>query len=379
MQSLLTGGAVSLLFTLFLTPLFIRLFHRLQWGQFIRDDGPVTHHAKRGTATMGGVVFILASVVGYFVGHLNNVRAITVSGLLVLLLMVGLGIVGFVDDFLKTRHQRSLGLGGWAKIFGQVVVATVFALLVLQFPRTATGAGGKQYSATPASPTVSIVRDQWFDGSVLSFTALFGAVAGVIVFIVWIWLIVTATSNGVNVTDGLDGLASGASIFAIGSYIIIGFWQFNQSCFDRTLADNVGLCYDVRDPLDLAVVAACITGSLVGFLWWNTSPAQIFMGDTGSLALGGALAALAVLSHTELLLLFVGGLFVIEPGSVIIQRVYFKLTKGKRIFLMSPIHHHFELKGWAEVTVVVRFWIIGGLLAALGVGLFYLEWLTRAR
>jgi phospho-N-acetylmuramoyl-pentapeptide-transferase len=379
MQSLLTGAGVSLLFTLFLTPLFIRLFHRLQWGQFIRDDGPRSHHAKRGTATMGGVVFILASVVGYFVGHLNNVHAITVSGLLVLLLMVGLGVVGFIDDYLKTRNQRSLGLGGWAKILGQVIVATIFALLVLQFPRTAIGAGGREYSVTPGSPTVSIVRDQWFDGSVLSFTALFGVTLGVIVFIVWIWLIVAATSNGVNVTDGLDGLATGSSIFAIGSYVIIGFWQFNQSCFDKGLSENVNLCYDVRDPLDLAMVAACITGALIGFLWWNTSPAQIFMGDTGSLALGGALAALAVLSHTELLLLLIGGLFVIEPGSVILQRAYFKVTHGKRIFLMSPIHHHFELKGWAEVTVVVRFWIIAGLLVALGVGLFYLEWLSRAK
>ncbi|GAA2753778.1 phospho-N-acetylmuramoyl-pentapeptide-transferase [Amnibacterium kyonggiense] len=380
MQSLLTGAAVSLLFTLFLTPLFIRLFHRLQWGQFIRDDGPRSHHAKRGTATMGGVVFILASVVGYFVGHLNNVKGITASGMLVLFLMVGLGLVGFTDDLLKTRNQRSLGLGGWAKIAGQVIVATVFAILVLQFPKTAVGAGGNTYTTTPATTNVSIVRDQWFDGSTLSFTALFGATVGVIVFVVWIWLIVAATSNGVNVTDGLDGLASGASIFAIGSFVIIGFWQFNQSCFNRALTApiNVALCYNVRDPLDLATVAACITGALIGFLWWNTSPAQIFMGDTGSLALGGALAALAVLSRTELLLLFIGGLFVIEPGSVIVQRVYFKLTRGKRIFLMSPIHHHFELKGWAEVTVVVRFWIIGGLLVAAGVGLFYLEWLTRA-
>jgi phospho-N-acetylmuramoyl-pentapeptide-transferase len=379
MVSLLTGAGVSLLFTLFLTPLFIRLFHRLQWGQFIRDDGPRSHHAKRGTATMGGVVFILAAVVGYFAGHLNNLGAITVSGLLVLFLMVGLGVVGFVDDFLKTRNQRSLGLGGWAKILGQVIVATLFAVLVLQFPRTATGAGGGKYSATPATPTISIVRDQWFDGSTLSFTALFGGTIGVIVFIVWIWLIVAATSNGVNVTDGLDGLATGSSIFAIGSFVIIGFWQFNQSCFDKTLSENVNLCYDVRDPLDLAVVAACITGSLIGFLWWNTSPAQIFMGDTGSLALGGALAALAVMSHTELLLLLIGGLFVIEPGSVILQRAYFKATRGKRIFLMSPVHHHFELKGWAEVTVVVRFWIVAGLLVAFGVGLFYLEWLTKAK
>ena len=379
MVALLTGAGVSLLFTLFLTPLFIRLFHRLQWGQFIRDDGPRSHHAKRGTATMGGVVFILASVVGYFAGHLYDLTKITVSGLLVLMLMVGLGLVGFLDDYLKTRNQRSLGLGGWAKILGQVIVATIFAVLVLQFPRSGVGAGGRTYTATPATPTISIVRDQWFDGSTLSFTALLGVTGGVIVFIVWIWLIVAATSNGVNVTDGLDGLATGSSIFAIGSFVIIGFWQFNQSCFDKTLSENVNLCYDVRDPLDLAVVAACITGSLIGFLWWNTSPAQIFMGDTGSLALGGALAALAVMSHTELLLLLIGGLFVIEPGSVILQRIYFRLTHGKRIFLMSPVHHHFELKGWAEVTVVVRFWIVSGLLVAFGVGLFYLEWLTKAK
>ena len=384
MQTLITGAAVSLIFTLFLTPLFIRLFHRLQWGQFIRDDGPVSHHAKRGTATMGGVIIILAAVVGYFIGHLTGgtrtaAFGITVDGLLVLFLMVGLGAVGFLDDYLKTRNQRSLGLGGWAKIAGQVLVATIFALLALQFPRDGTTALGRRFRVTPASLNISIVRDTWFDGSVLSFSALFGAAAAVILFIVWIWLIVTSTSNGLNVTDGLDGLATGASIFAIGSFVIIGFWQFNQSCFDPTLeAVNVPLCYDVRDPLDLAVVAACITGALVGFLWWNTSPAQIFMGDTGSLGLGGAVAALAVLSRTELLLVFIGGLFVIEAGSVILQRAYFKVTRGKRIFLMSPVHHHFELKGWAEVTVVVRFWIVGGLLAALGVGLFYLEWLSRS-
>ncbi|MDH2444707.1 phospho-N-acetylmuramoyl-pentapeptide-transferase [Amnibacterium sp. CER49] len=373
MQALLTGAAFALLFTLFLTPLFIRLFHRLQWGQFIRDDGPVTHHAKRGTATMGGVVIILASVLGYFVGCLTSSRAISVSPLLVLFLMVGLGLVGFTDDLLKTRNQRSLGLGGWAKVAGQVIVGTVFALLSLQFPRELKGR-----SVTPADTAVSFVRDLTVNGQVLSFVGLFGAVAGVIVFVVWIQAIVTSTSNGVNVADGLDGLATGSSIFAIGSYIIIGFWQYNQSCFrGDVLKANLFKCYDVRDPLDLGIVAACITGALIGFLWWNTSPAQIFMGDTGSLGLGGALAALAVFSRTELLLVLIGGLFVIVTGSVILQRAYFKVTRGKRIFLMSPLHHHFELKGWAEVTVVVRFWIIAGLSAGLGVGLFYLEWLSR--
>jgi phospho-N-acetylmuramoyl-pentapeptide-transferase len=375
MLALLMGAVVSLAFTLFLTPLFIRLFHRLQWGQFIRDDGPVTHHAKRGTPTMGGVVIILASVLGYVVGHLSGGLTMTPSGLLVLFLMVGLGLVGFTDDFLKTRNQRSLGLGGWAKIAGQVLVATVFALLSLQFPKRLDA---DRPPVTPASTAVSLLRDVLPNGSTLNFVLLFGTAAGTLVFIVWIWAIVTSTSNGVNVADGLDGLATGASIFAIGSYVVMGFWQSNQSCGNSDLLPiNQFKCYDVRDPLDLAIVAACITGALIGFLWWNTSPAQLFMGDTGSLALGGALAALAVFSRTELLLIFIGGLFVIVTGSVILQRAYFKVTHGKRIFLMSPLHHHFELKGWAEVTVVVRFWIIAGLSAAAGVGLFYLEWITR--
>jgi phospho-N-acetylmuramoyl-pentapeptide-transferase len=375
MRALLLGAVISLLFTLLLTPLFIRLFRHLEWGQFIRDDGPVTHHAKRGTPTMGGVVIIVASLAGYFGGCLLGGVDITPSPLLVLFLMVGLGLVGFLDDFLKTRNQRSLGLGGWAKIVGQVLVATAFALLSLQFPLRLGGAG--KATVTPASTDVSVIRDALPNGSVLDFVAIFGLAVGTIVFVVWIWAIVTSTSNAVNVADGLDGLAAGSSIFAIGSYIIIGFWQSNQWCARRLLAGNAFKCYDVRDPLDLAIVAACITGALIGFLWWNTSPAQIFMGDTGSLAIGGALAALAVFSRTELLLLLTGGLFVIVTGSVILQRAYFKVTRGKRIFLMSPLHHHFELKGWAEVTVVVRFWIIAGLSAGLGVGLFYLEWLSR--
>ena len=192
------------------------------------------------------------------------------------------------------------------------------------------------------------------------------------------FLLVASSSNGVNIADGLDGLASGSAIFAIGAYVIIGFWQFNQSC--RTAVENIAACYEVRDPLDVAVVAAAIVGACVGFLWWNTSPAQLFMGDTGSLGLGGALAALAVVSRTELLLILIGGIFVIVTGSVVIQRAYFKLTKkiygkGRRVFRMSPLHHHFELKGWAEITIVVRFWIIAALCVAAGVGLFYVEWI----
>ena len=369
MRALLTSGALSMAFTLFLTPLFIRLFRRLQWGQFIRDDGPKSHHAKRGTATMGGIIIILATLFGYFVALAVTGDPASVSALLVLFMMVGLGIVGFVDDFLKTRNQRSLGLGGWAKVGGQVIVATIFAILAINFPRN---------GVTPGSMSISLIRDLPIDFLSLTRFGVIGVVLAYGLYLIWINFIVAATSNGVNVTDGLDGLASGASILAIGSYIIIGFWQSIQSCFSVKLDPaNVYKCYDVRDPFDLAIVATAIVGAIVGFLWWNTSPAQIFLGDTGSLALGGAVAAFSILSHTELLLILIGGLFVIEAGSVIVQRLYFKLTHGKRIFLMSPIHHHFELKGWAEITVVVRFWIIGGLLVAAGVGSFYLEWLAR--
>lgn len=364
MIALLIAAGVALIFTLLMTPIFIRVFSSIGWGQFIRDDGPKSHHAKRGTPTMGGIVFIIGAMFGYFVGHVVTQTPFTLVAFLVMFLMVGLGIVGFIDDYIKTRKQRSLGLGGWAKIAGQVIVATIFAAIAINFP--------DENGLTPASGMISGVRDiPWLD------FMFFGALAGGILFALWVNVIVVSASNGVNVADGLDGLATGASILAISAYILIGFWQNNQSCFGGADIADQYKCYEVRDPLDLAVIAAAIAGSLIGFLWWNTSPAQIFMGDTGSLGLGGALAALAILTRTDLLLVFIGGLFLIVTGSVIVQRAYFKITKGKRIFLMSPLHHHFELKGWAEITVVVRFWIIGGLFVSFGIGLFYLEWAIR--
>lgn len=368
MIALLIGAGFSLLFSLLLTPLFARLFRRIGWGKFIRDDGPQTHHAKRGTPTMGGLIFIAGATIGYFVGHLAIGYPVSRGGVLVLAMMIGLGLVGFVDDFLQTRKQQSLGLGGWAKIAGQVIVGTVFALIVILLPDA--------YGTPPASHFISVVRDvSWLNLYFL------GPVVGVILFVIWTNVITISASNGVNVTDGLDGLATGASIFAFAGYILLSFWQNNQWC--RTPAkldpENLNKCYTVAQPIDLAIVAACITGGLIGFLWWNTTPAQIFMGDTGSLGLGGGLAALAILTRTELLLVFIGGLFFITTGSVILQRVWFKITKwrygqGRRIFLMSPLHHHFELKGWAEITVVVRFWLIAALFVAFAVGLFYLEW-----
>jgi phospho-N-acetylmuramoyl-pentapeptide-transferase len=367
-RALLMAGGVSLLFSLLLTPVFIYLFRKWQWGQFIRVDGPQSHHVKHGTPTMGGIVIILGSVVGYFVGKLVNGETPTISALLVIFMMVGLGLVGFIDDFLKTHKKRNLGLGGWQKIAGQTLIATVFALLSLQFPNSS--------GETPATTHFSIVRDISRTNFVWDPTAGWVRVLGIILFVVWIIFLVTSTSNGVNIADGLDGLATGSSIMAIGAYAVIAFWKFNQACGGVRVVSQTS-CYYSRDPLDLAVIAAAIVGGLVGFLWYNTSPAQIFMGDTGSLGLGGALAALAILTRAELLLVFLGGLFVIVTGSVIIQRLYFKATGGKRIFLMSPLHHHFELKGWAEITIVVRFWIIQGLCVMGGLGVFYLEFLNR--
>lgn len=372
MIALLVAGAFSLAFTLFLTPLFIRLFRRLGWGQFIRDDGPQTHHAKRGTPTMGGIVFLLGAFLGYLVGHWVANVPWTMVGVLVFGMAGGLGLVGFIDDFTKTRKQRSLGIGGWTKIAGQTIVGTVFAVFAI------TESFRDENDLTPASTFISGVRDiGWLN------LAAFGAVVGFVLFVIWVNVITTSTSNAVNVADGLDGLAAGASIFAISAYIFIGFWQANQSCFNAQLDPVVAYkCYEVRDPLDLAVAAAALCGALIGFLWWNTTPAKIFMGDTGSMGLGGALAALAILSRTELLLVLIAGLFIIVTGSVIIQRAWFKVTKwrtgtGQRVFLMSPLHHHFELKGWEQITVVVRFWIIAALFVAAGVGLFYLEWVSR--
>lgn len=365
MIALLVAAATSMIFALLLTPLFAKVFRRLNLGQFIRADTPTTHVMKRGTPSMGGVVFISASVIGYFLGKLVAREQPSASALLVILMMVGVGLVGFADDFMKVRRQNSLGVKGPVKIVGTVIVGVVFAVLALNHRDT--------HGMTAASSAISFVRD--IDGTDL--LILFGAGLGLAIFAAWVALITTAVSNAVNLADGLDGLAAGASIFAIGSYVVIGFWQNKQSCFGILQAVDQARCYDVSSPLELAVIAAAIVGAVIGFLWWNTSPAQIMMGDTGAFGLGGALAALAILSRTELLLLLIGGLFLVITGQVIVQRIYFKATRGKRIWRASPLHHHFEMKGWPEVTIVVRFWIISGLFVAAGIGIFYIEWVAR--
>jgi phospho-N-acetylmuramoyl-pentapeptide-transferase len=356
----------ALIVSLLGTPAVVKLFRRRGYGQEIREDGPSSHATKRGTPTMGGTVIILATLIGYAVAHLVVIRqpgrGPTASGLLVLALMTGLGLVGFLDDFIKIRKQRSLGLTAAAKFAGQLLVAVGFAVAALQF-RNGVG-------LTPASTSLSFVRD--YSGITL----------GTVGFVIFAYFLISGWSNAVNLTDGLDGLASGTSVMVFASYVVIAFWQFGNSCSRVPEAISAASreaylqsCYATRDPLDVALVAAAIMGACFGFLWWNASPAKIFMGDTGSLALGGALAGIAIVTHTELLLVVLGGLFVIETLSVIIQIGYFKATR-KRVFKMAPIHHHFELAGWVENTVIVRFWIVAGLAVAFGMGVFYAEYLS---
>jgi phospho-N-acetylmuramoyl-pentapeptide-transferase len=356
-RSVLIAAMTALIVSLLCTPAVVRLFRRRGYGQEIREDGPSSHATKRGTPTMGGAVIIAATLIGYGVAHLAVInqpgRGPTASGLLVLGLMTGLGLVGFLDDFIKIRKQRSLGLNAASKFIGQLIVGVAFALSALQFRNDA--------GLTPASTNLSFVRDYATIG------------LGTVGFVIFAYLMITATSNAVNLTDGLDGLAAGSSIMVFGAYVTIGFWQFRNSCvLDLASASQ---CYDARDPLDIALVAAAAMGACFGFLWWNASPAKIFMGDTGSLAIGGAFAGIAIVTRTELLLIVLGGLFVIETISVLIQIGVFKMTR-KRVFNMAPIHHHFELAGWVENTVIVRFWIIAGLAVAFGLGVFYAEYLS---
>ncbi len=354
MRAILLGGGLALLISLLGTRVAIRAFTNLGYGQEIRDDGPTTHHTKRGTPTMGGVVIVLATVLGYFLAKLITLDAPSASALLLLFLFVGCGIVGFLDDFIKIVKQRSLGLRSKAKMIGLTVVALTFGIVSL------LPALEDAREQTPASRHLSFIRD--FESFTLP----------AVVVVLLIWLIVAGTSNAVNLTDGLDGLATGASVMVFGAYMLVNIWQNNQSC----ALTGGRTCYDVRDPLDLAVIAAAITGACFGFLWWNASPAAIFMGDTGSLALGGALAGFAVLTRTEFLMVILGGLFVAETLSVMLQVGFFRFTKGRRIFRMAPLHHHFEMVGWEQVTVVIRFWIITGLCVAAGLGIFYAEWVA---
>ena len=351
MKGIVFAGALSILLSFILTPTLIRILAKRGIGQMIRDDGPKTHHVKRGTPTMGGIVLILSTIIAYFASHLFTGTGVTASAILVISLIIGLGLIGLLDDLLKIYRKQSLGLTARQKLFGQAIFAAGFAYTGLQFE--------DESGLAPISMYFSGVRDTSIK-------------LGMVFVILWIIFLVLGSSNGVNLTDGLDGLASGAAIMTFLSFIVIGVWEFGQSC----AISNTPQCYNVRDPLDIAVLSAALAGSCAGFLWWNAAPAKIFMGDVGSLALGGAISGIAIVLRVEALLAALGGLFVLITLSVIIQTGYFKLSGGKRVFKMAPLQHHFELLGWGEVTIVIRFWILAGMSVAAGLGLFYGQWVV---
>ncbi|MET4610628.1 phospho-N-acetylmuramoyl-pentapeptide-transferase [Rhodococcus sp. PvR044] len=354
MRQILFAAGIALAVSILMTPLLIKAFSRQGFGQEIRVEGPASHQSKRGTPTMGGIAILCGLWVGYLGSHLIGIGyeadGPSASGLLVLGLTTALAGVGFLDDYIKIRKQRNLGLKATGKYIGQISAAVIFAVLALKF----RGGSG----LTPGSTDLSFIRD----------TAIS---MGAIVFVLFTCLVVISWSNAVNLTDGLDGLAAGSMGLALGGYVIITFWQFRNAC---ETAPGAG-CYDVRDPLDLALICAAGAGACVGFLWWNAAPAKIFMGDTGSLALGGLLAGLSITSRTELLAVVVGALFVVEAASVLIQVAVFR-TSRRRVFRMAPLHHHFELSGWPETVVIIRFWLVAAIAVAVGLGLFYNEYLA---
>ena len=333
MIRLLLAGSISMLVSLVGCWVLIRVLERYGIGQPIRDDVPQGHRMKAGTPTMGGIAVVFAATTGYVVSDVFG-GIYTHTGIIVVLTIVGGGAVGLLDDWIKVVAARNLGLNKKTKVFGLLAVGIGFAWAMTQY--------------TSIHTTVSLTR---FDSP--------GLELGRVGWSVWAVLLIIATTNAVNITDGLDGLAAGASGVGYAAFVIIGFWQFDH--YES---------YKVAHALDLAVVSAAMVGAIIGFLWWNAAPARIIMGDTGSLALGSGLAALALATNTQLLLPIIGGLFVIETVSVILQIISFR-GFGRRLFRMAPLHHHFELRNWPETTIIVRLWILSGLCTSVGLALFY--------
>jgi len=339
--ALLMAVAASFAVTVVGTPFLVRILRARGIGQQIRDDGPIDHpHVlKAGTPTMGGLAIVAAVVVGYLVAHIRTEQVkFATTGTTLMLLVLGLAAIGFVDDYLGVRKRRNLGLRKRGKTAGLLLVGCAFAALALEYVKVSTD--------------LSFTRSLDFDlGSVG-----WGLFAVVVIY---------AVSNAVNITDGLDGLAAGSAALVFSAFLVIGFVQFRHAGVYGVLAAG---------SLDVAIVAASFVGACAGFLWWNAAPARIFMGDTGSLAIGGAMAGLALYTNTQLLLPILGGLYVVETLSVIAQVIAFR-GFGRRVLRMAPVHHHFELSGWPESTVVVRFWLLAGLCVALGLGIFYADFI----
>ncbi len=321
MGEVLIAGTAALLICIFLSPKFIEFFHNREFGQFIREDGPAAHHVKAGTPTMGGVIIFTAISIPFLMLSDYDWRSVGVFGA-----AVGCALLGFFDDYIKIVRRRSLGISGRMKL-------GVLVLISIGLWWVATNKAGQ-----PQTLRLRVV-DYQVDLSVL---------AG-IPYLILIYLVVAATTNAVNLTDGLDGLAAGCAAIVLLCYIGITFITTGQH--------------------DLALLSACLVGACVGFLWFNAFPATIFMGDTGSLGLGGAIAGLAIMTQTEILLILIGGIFVVEALSVLIQVFSFQAFR-KRVFLMAPIHHHFELMAWSETKIILRFWIVAAICSAIGFTLY---------
>jgi phospho-N-acetylmuramoyl-pentapeptide-transferase len=335
---LLMAGAIGLVVSLLGTRYLIDWLRAHRVGQPIHDDVQV-HSAKAGTPTMGGVAIVVAAVAGYGAAHVNDGLVFTRSGVLVMFTIAAAGVVGALDDWIKVSQERNLGLSSRAKMGGLLVVAVGFGVAALAW--------------TDVETTVSFTR--WNEP---------GWDLGNVGWLVLAVLLIAGTTNAVNLTDGLDGLAAGSALYAFGAMTVIGFWAFRHPDV-----------YQIDHALDLAVIAAAMVGATIGFLWWNAPPAQIFMGDTGSLALGAGLATLCLTLNTQLLLPVVGALFVFETMSVIIQVGSFRVFH-RRVFRMAPIHHHFELGGWPETTVIIRFWLLALMSTAVALGLYYADFVS---
>ncbi len=345
MISLLISSTISFILVIFLTPIAIKALRRNNIGQFIQTELE-GHLHKQGVPTMGGIVIVLGIVFGYVTSHFKifsfedgfgfSMQSMDEKTLLAILAVVGMALVGFLDDFVKYARKRNEGLSKRWKFLGQLLIAGVFA-----------------WGANNAGVSTE-----------LSFVRPLGIDLGPILFFLLVLFMLTATANGVNLTDGLDGLVAGSSALVFGAFVLMAYWQSRNPDF-----------YGIEGAQDLAVLAAAALGGVLAFLWWNAAPAQIIMGDTGSHAIGGAIAAFALLTNTQFLLIILGGLYVMETVSVIMQVISFR-GFGRRVFRMTPIHHHFELKGWPETTVIIRFWILSAIMVAIGVGIFYADWVS---
>jgi len=328
--SIIIGGLVALL----LTPLFIKFQKHKEIGERIRIDGPKTHSIKSGTPTMGGLIFVLSSIAAFTIVTLVKYYRhdiYSVEGIFVISILVLCSFIGFIDDYMALKMQRSLGLRGWVKIFLLILVCVYFILFSKYLLNIST-------NISIPFTSIKVELGNWYYALIV--------------------LIIISTTNAVNLTDGLDGLAAGSSSVVLAVLTFIAFLEWSV--------------LDVSYAVDIAVVGAGTLAACIGFLWWNTAPAEIFMGDTGAFGLGGLIAAMAIILKQEILLIVIGGLFVIEALSVIIQVIWFKIFK-RRVFKMAPIHHHFELLGWPEIKIIIRFWIVSILFAGVGFFIYYLK------